>query len=192
MTVMWVGSSLCWLEGCDVRRFYHHFPACHWLMHPRTHASKLIIKKYVQGVDPGCTGNTVFQLLALFAFPEPHLSSHWMLGVFSIERSIFHCWFSAQSVVVGIIFTERIREKVIVKSFAETGRLTAKWLEIFSGAERLQMAIICVWPNIFKQKTQLFSRLTEFLKLKSQCICPWCFPRLSFPLCSRSKLIVTM
>lgn len=62
-----------------------------------------------------------------------------MRGI-AIEQSIFHCWFTAPSVAVGITFTERIREKVIVKSSAERGRQAANRLEIFSAAERLQLA----------------------------------------------------
>lgn len=70
-----------------------------------------------------------------------------MLQVTAVEPSIFHRWFTAQSVVDGIVFTEWIREKVIVNSSAERGRHTANWLEIFSRAERLQLAWISVWTN---------------------------------------------
>lgn len=51
-----------------------------------------------------------------------------MLRFIAVEQSIFHCWFTAQSVVVGIIFTEWIREKVIVNSSTERGgRLQTGW-----------------------------------------------------------------
>lgn len=42
--------------------------------------------------------------------------------------------------MVRIIFTEWIREKVIVKSSAERERQATNRLEIFSGAERLLLA----------------------------------------------------
>lgn len=66
----------------------------------------------------------------------------WLKRCKSLLQSIFHCWFTARSVVVGLIFTEWIREKVIVNSSAERGKQTANWLEIFSGTERLQLAWI--------------------------------------------------
>lgn len=103
----------------------------------------LNIYEHFQSVDPGCTGSTFLQPLALLdifsIWPVKWLKC-WKSLLQS--KSIFHCWFTAQSVVVGLIFTEWIREKVIVNSSAERGKQTANWLEIFSGAEWLQLAWI--------------------------------------------------
>lgn len=170
----WWLYSLCFFlvsRSTNAHRFPHHLPAWYLFMHPSIQA---ILEWKVS-----LTGTTWVFIICLMCgarvYRGYNASAYGsfrhllnlicqvtkMLRVIAVEYCMFHCWFNAKSVVVGIIFTEWIRDKVIVKSSAERGTQTANWLEIFSGAHRLQLAWICDWLKS-SMETEIMTHLISF------------------------------